>query len=185
MGYQITFTPTEEKMNSYKPWNNMVNHEENIRNEKRTLISFCLKDNSDKDTRKIAQTIGFTLRLLASLVEQDEKKKAYERWKNEENKELWYCGWEYSHECRFEKDEVIENTIDRLTILADVVKTADYFDDGEKFSQKWTEISEEVDGFVEMMSEYFIHQIIEDLREFEVKDDEEDEVNGLQETTEE
>lgn len=174
MGYQITFTPSEEKMNTYKPWRDDVDYGKMIKNTKREILSFCLKDNSDKSTTKIAENIGFQLRMIASEVEQDEKYIAYKRWKSDENHELWYCGWEFSHGCRFEKDEVIENTIDRLTILADVVKTADYFDEGEKFSQKWTEISEEVDGFVEMMSEYFIHQIIEDLREFEVKYDDDE-----------
>lgn len=172
MGYQITFVPSEEKMETYKPWRgNTVNYEEMIRNSKREIISYCLKDNSDKDTRKIAQTIGFNLRMLASSVEQNEKQTAYDRWKNDDKHELWYCGWEFSHPCEYDKDDIIENTIDRLTILADVVKTADYFDDGEKFSQKWTEVSEEVDGFTEMMSDYYIHQIIDDLADFEKKYD--------------
>ena len=45
MGFQITFVPSEEKMTVYKPWNeNTVNYGEAIKNSKREIISYCLKN---------------------------------------------------------------------------------------------------------------------------------------------
>lgn len=174
MGYQITFLPTEEKMNTYKPWNDRaVNYEEAIKNTKRELISYCLKDHADEDTRKIATNIGFQLRMLISSIELNEKFVAYKRWKEDDEHELWYCGWQFSHPCEFDKDSILERTIDELTILADVVKTPDYFEDIEKFDRKRTEIIEQLDDFAETMSDAAIYDIIEDLREFEEKYDEE------------
>ena len=174
MGYQITFLPTEEKMNTYKPWNDRaVNYEEVIKNTKRELISYCLKDHTDEDTRKIATNIGFQLRMLISSIELNEKFIAYKRWKEDDEHELWYCGWQFSHPCEFDKDSILERTIDELTILADVVKTPDYFEDIEKFDRKRTEIIEQLDDFAETMSDAAIYDIIEDLKEFEKKYDEE------------
>ena len=180
MGYQITFLPTEEKMNTYKPWNDRaVNYEEAIKNTKRELISYCLKDHADEDTRKIATNIGFQLRMLTSSIELNEKFVAYKRWKEDDEHELWYCGWQFSHPCEFDKDSILERTIDELTILADVVKTPDYFEDIEKFDRKRTEIIEQLDDFAETMSDAAIYDIIEDLKEFEEKDDEEESAESV------
>ena len=179
MGYEIRFVPTEEKMNSYKPWNGYEAEKrgKTIKNYERDLISYCLKDNSDKSTVKIAETIEFNLRMLYGLIEQDEKYNAYKRWKEDEEHMLWYCGWEYSHNASYDLDSITESTTDRLVILADVVKTPDYFDDGERFSEKWTEVSENVTGYTDMCRELVIHDIIDDLKEF--KDTGEEKEEGL------
>ena len=175
MGFQITFVPPEEKMVTYKPWNeNMVNYKEAIKNSKREIISYCLKNHDDDDTRKIATNIGFNLRMLISSIELDEKFSAYKRWKEDADHELWYCGWQFSHECEIDKEGVLEQTIDELTILADVVKTPDYFEDIDKFTRKREEIIEQLDDFEYTMSDFAIYGIIDDLREFEKKYDDEE-----------
>jgi hypothetical protein len=176
MGFQITFVPPEEKMVTYKPWNeNMVNYKEAIKNTKRELISYCLKNHDNDDTRKIATTIGFNLRMLISSIELDEKFSAYKRWKEDADHELWYCGWQFSHECEIDKEGIIEQTIDELTILADVVKTPDYFEDIDKFTRKREDIIEHLDDFECTMSDIAIYGIIDELREFEKKYDDEEE----------
>ena len=176
MGFQITFVPPEEKMVTYKPWNeNMVNYKEAIKNTKRELISYCLKNHDNDDTRKIATTIGFNLRMLISSIELDEKFSAYKRWKEDADHELWYCGWQFSHECDVDKEGVLEQTIDELTILADVVKTPDYFEDIDKFTRKREDIIEHLDDFEYTMSDIAIYGIIDELREFEKKYDDEEE----------
>ena len=176
MGFQITFVPSEEKMTTYKPWNeNMVNYKEAIKNTKRELISYCLKNHDNDDTRKIATTIGFNLRMLISSIELDEKFSAYKRWKEDADHELWYCGWQFSHECDVDKEGVLEQTIDELTILADVVKTPDYFEDIDKFTKKREEIIEQLDDFEYTMRDLVVYGIIDELREFEKKYDDEEE----------
>ena len=176
MGFQITFVPSEEKMTVYKPWNeNTVNYGEAIKNSKREIISYCLKNHDNDDTRKIATNIGFNLRMLISSIELDEKYSAYKRWKEDADHELWYCGWQFSHECEIDKEGILEQTIDELTILADVVKTPDYFEDIDKFTRKREEIIEQLDDFEYTMRDLVVYGIIDDLREFEKKYDDEDE----------
>ena len=178
MGFQITFVPPEEKMVTYKPWNeNMVNYQEAIKNTKRELISYCLKNHDNDDTRKIATTIGFNLRMLISSIELDEKFSAYKRWKEDADHELWYCGWQFSHECEIDKEGILEQTIDELTILADVVKTPDYFEDIDKFTRKREDIIEQLDDFEYTMRDFVVYGIIDELREFEKKYDDEEEEN--------
>lgn len=178
MGFQITFVPSEEKMTVYKPWNeNTVNYVEAIKNSKREIISYCLKNHDNDDTRKIATNIGFNLRMLISSIELDEKYSAYKRWKEDADHELWYCGWQFSHECEIDKEGILEQTIDELTILADVVKTPDYFEDIDKFTRKREEIIEQLDDFEYTMRDLVVYGIIDDLREFEKKYDDEDEEN--------
>lgn len=175
MGFQITFVPSEEKMTVYKPWNeNTVNYGEAIKNSKREIISYCLKNHDNDDTRKIATNIGFNLRMLISSIELDEKYSAYKRWKEDADHELWYCGWQFSHECEIDKEGILEQTIDELTILADVVKTPDYFEDIDKFTRKREEIIEQLDDFEYTMRDLVVYGIIDDLREFEKKYDDED-----------
>ena len=180
MGFQITFVPPEEKMVTYKPWNeNMVNYEEAIKNTKRELISYCLKNHDNDDTRKIATAIGFNLRKLISSIELDEKFSAYKRWKEDADHELWYCGWQFSHECEINKEGILEQTIDELTILADVVKTPDYFEDIDKFTRKRENIIEQLDDFEYTMRDFVVYGIIDELREFEKKYDDEEEENNV------
>lgn len=173
MGYQITFVPTEEKMKSYKPWNEERPKDSTVNTIKYELISFCMKKHDDS-VSNIVKQLGFYLRYLTSAIETEEKTNAYFRWKDDENHELWYCGWEFSHESRFDKDTVIQDTLEKLLILADIVETPSYFDQHENFYTKLHDVEEDIEGFIELMQEIAIHNIINDMEEFKVKDEEEE-----------
>lgn len=173
MGYQITFVPTEEKMKEYKPWNEDRSKDSMVDAFKYELISFCMKHHEDS-VSNIVKQLGFYLRCLASAVETEEKVNAYFRWKEDENHELWYCGWEFSHEARHGKDEIMQDTIEKLLIFADLVETPSYFDQHDNFYTKLHDVKEDVEGFIELMQEIAIHDIINDMEEFKVKDEEEE-----------
>lgn len=171
MGYQITFLPTEEKMQEYKPYNELSKVE--LEPTKYEIMSYCMKKHDDSVFSKV-KYLKNTLTFLANQVEQYEKQNAYYRWKSDENHWLWYCGWEFARECSFDKDDMIERHVKDLLVLSDIVETPDYFENSEKFYRKLEEVDENIDGFVEIMSDYYIHEIIKDLDEFKLNDDDED-----------
>lgn len=172
MGYQITFLPTEEKMQGYKPYNELSKVE--LEPTKYEIMSYCMKKHNESVFSKV-KYLKNTLTFLANQVEQYEKQNAYYRWKSDENHWLWYCGWEFARECQFDKDDVIERHVKDLLVLSDIVETPDYFENSENFYKKLEEVDENIDGFVEIMSDYYIHEIIKDLDDFKLNDDDEDE----------
>ncbi len=176
MGYQITLKPTEEKMNVYKPWKEENGDDEhNIKNAIREIVSICMRDNSGKSTSVLLSELTFALRYLKACVEINEKHSAYNRWKADKDGELWYCGWEFSHESEIGADDLIENALDELFLFADVVK-CNFFDNEDNFWEKRRHVHEQLEGFVESMSDVVIHGIVDELREFELKYDDEDNV---------
>ena len=160
-------------MKEYKPWNGERPKESLVNSFKYELISYCMKHH-DESVSNIIKQLGFYLRCLANAVEEEEKHNAYFRWKEDKDHELWYCGWEFSHEARHDKDEIMQDTVERLFIFADLVETPSYFDQHENFLTKLHDVEEDIDGFVEFMQEITIHDIINDLDEFKKTDEEEE-----------
>lgn len=172
MGYQITFTPTEEAMAKYKPRQEKRpdSNDSLVDIVKYEIISYCM-NNKEETPSKIIKQIGFLLRWLKNAIEEEEKSFAYFRWKDDEKHELWYCGWEYSRESRFNIDDTIRNYTEKLFIFANLVKTPDYFSEHENFFTKYNDLVEDIDGFCELIRDIVIHNIIDELDEFKVKSD--------------
>ena len=170
MSYQVTFAPTAEKMEQYKPYNEKRS-ESNVDVYKYELISFCMK-NKDSSTYQVIKHIKLMLECMYKAVEQDEKESAYFNWKENKDHQLWYCGWAFSRDTSLNKEDVINNTVERLFILANIVETPSYFEANEDFHTKYQDISENIDGFIECISDIVIHNIINDLDEFKLKDEE-------------
>jgi len=170
MGYEISFKPTEEAMAKLKPWGD--SYQSSTKKQRIELIAYCMRK-SDEPTIKIYDNINFYLRFLKESVRTDERAFAYKRWKENEEKEIWYCGWEFSRPSSVDIDEVIEFTTQELTILTAVVETPDYFENNDKFYEKYREVIKRIDDFIDTMEEVTIHEIIEELDEFKEKYEEE------------
>ena len=178
MGYQVTFKPSAEKMEEYKPWTNKFGtntYQSQTKKTRAELIAYCMKRHDDKTFTKIYDDISFYLRMLKESERTDTRIDAYNRWNDDENKELWYCGWQFSRPCEFDIDDVVDNAIEDLVMFTDIIQTPDYFENSEKFYDKYNEIVQKVDGFIELINEITIHEIIEDLDEFKCKYDDNDE----------
>ena len=173
MGYQITFTPSEEKMQSYKPWNEQCS-ESLVQDLKYELLSYCMLK-FDEPVLKLRDTIKIRLNLISNYLEQEAKANAYDRWSKDKDHHLWYCGWEFSKPCDLDKESIINDTLSKLSILTNLVETPNYFSDRENFYKKYEEIQEILDDFEDLMYTIAIHHIIEDLEEFKLKDDDDDE----------
>ena len=171
MGYQIVFVPPEEKMKDYETFIKS-NFSELLQNQVIELIHYCMKEHTDY-VYIIINQIKTILKSIKIIVFNSEKKSAYERWKEDENHELWYSGWEFSKPSVFELDKLINDTSETLLMYTDIIKTADWYSEEENFYKKWNAIKSEINGFIEIITELAIHEIIDDLKEFEKKYEEE------------
>lgn len=174
MGYQVTFTPTEEKMEEYKKKPTFGSYYKSIDGYKKEIFSYCMKPTEDAPA-VIQSKLNALLTYLNQLIKEDERQNAYDRWESDENHELWYCGWQFAKDSSITEEELINNTIDNLFLFVDIVKTPDYFDEHEKFYDKLNDVNNEIDGFIECAQEIIIHEIIDDLEPFKVKDDDDNE----------
>lgn len=166
MSYQITFAPPAEKMEEYKdkdfnfPRNNTAGY-------KKELLSICM--HTPKDSPMYLQTsLTALVKCLQSSIEREQKESIYNQWKENENHEIWFCGWQYAREATLTNEEIVASTVDNLFIYCDLVQTPDYFDDHEKFYEKLNNINEEIDGFEESIIENYNHFVINDLHAYKV-----------------
>ena len=96
----------------------------------------------------------------------------------EEDGKLWYCGWEFSHDyCQHNREDVYDYVIERLTILKFCAESGDYFDSESHFDDKARDIDDVLAYFKDVMSEIKIYEIMNELKDYRIPDDydEEDE----------
>ena len=100
MGYQVVFVPSEEKMKAYETFvkNDLS---ELLQSQIIELTHYCMKDRIEY-IQSMSRQIKNSLKSIKTIVFNSEKKSAYERWKEDEDHELWYSGWEYSKPPTFE-----------------------------------------------------------------------------------
>lgn len=196
MGYQITFKPSEEKMELYKKalgnnqYNNIDDNTENakrVASNKRSILKYCMNNAKNKQDYFTSNAqLDMLIRLLAYSIEMEEKASAYLRWKNDENNELWYCGWEFAHESDIEYEDIISGALDQLSIFSDIVETPSYFEENTNFYKKIDDINSYLDELTCSFEDYYVHKIVTDLDEFKVHDDlDEESDNGIDEISNE
>jgi len=185
MGHQITFIPPKEVVDEkLKP---LAGRNSNIESEIKTMVlsmAIKLMNKTEGPLETEIRTIKFNFKWLYELVKQEMFQYAVARY--ESDKEIWYCGWNYSHdECEWNLDDLIENDTSRLMIIRELVRTPDWFEESEKFYEKWNEIEETINGFVELCEDIAIYEIMEILRPWQEKYDEEGKLNESNEEFEE
>lgn len=177
MSYYLNLHPTKEAIDKLKN-STWINKEAalSMQNEsKRSILLTCLSDNDINNHHKIGSFLTMSLKSITNTLKAEAIHNAIGRY-NEEKGELWYCGWQYSQwEENFNTEEGIEkyiqDTVEHLLILAIIVKTPDYFENSERFYDKWNEINEKIDGFIEVIYEQMNYWIINELKEFIEKDE--------------
>lgn len=171
MSYYRTFSPSEEKMEELRKIARKSLHND-LEDMKIELQMYCLLEHNPNDISNVIKHIRFTLNCMKWLIREECYGYAVNRYDTEEDKSVWYCGWKYSHgECEVEVDKVTNMVVENLVRLAVVVKSPDWFDDNEKFYEKIRSISDDLDYFHDEMSEYYDYEVMNELKEFEDKDD--------------
>ena len=175
MGYQVTFKPTEEVMEAYKAPNNFCGSYNTSEANKLTLLVTTLLEEDKEKPINIPQFVFNTKLTLASLqsqIERDEKQNAYERWKGDDEHELWFCGWEFAKD---EPDTTTEDAINyvvrQLTILHYCAKTEDYFVSESKMFDKIQEIDGLLEYFEDAVRTNVVFEIMHDLKDYKIHDD--------------
>ena len=176
MGYQITFAPTEEKMKELKkktPTYTMPNdgYSDELSKE---LMAYCMKPRNEM-TATVVRQIKTLLSLWYTTIKEDTRNDAYERYTSDKNHHLWYCGWEFARDSNWEKEDMLKTYADDFFVLAYLVDTPDFFEAEEKFYDKLSRVRENIDGFKDAVETQVIHEIIAELKPFELKDEDEDE----------
>ena len=172
MGYQATFTPTEEAMEKYKPAP-FDKTEENIDNIYYDLLVYCLQDHTNESTRDCYFYIKLELSLLGKYLKERERTSAYNRWKNDEDHYLWYCGWDKKESySNFEEEKSTKHVIEDLLLFCKVVPTEDYYKENSHFFDKLNSIKDSLDYFMEAIEDIEIHEIMEELDKFRKRGEE-------------
>ena len=193
MSYYAVFKKlTEEVMEKYNKKNRGIygfstNNEYRLSLKVYTLLPQEEKDSFSKapDVKNAVFNIKLYLCGMEAEINQNEEQFAYDRWK--EDNELWYCGWQYSHDnCEHTREEVYDYVVERLTILKFCANSGDYFDSESHFDDKARDIDEILDYFEDMIREIKIYEIMNELKDYRVGDDdggEEDEIENNETVT--
>ena len=178
MGYEVHFKGmSNEVMDKYNKKNKGIygfstNNEYRLSLKVYTLMPPETQENLSRvpDVKNTVFNIKLYLAGLENEINQEEEQFAYDRWK-EDNK-LWYCGWEYSHDyCQHNREDVYDYVVERLTLLKFCAETGDYFDSESHFDDKGRDIDDILEYFENMMSEIKIYEIMNELKEYRIPDD--------------
>lgn len=185
MGYQITFRPPKEfvdtQLKSRAAASDMTSE---LRNCKLEAMLLCMKPSEKDKAYNYINRMSYLLRMIYNMVRSNKFQEAIDRFN--EDGEIWYCGWNYSHdECDWELENVIANQIEDMMILKELVTTPDWFDASEKFYEKLNEVKSGITGFEEICEEIVIYEIMGMLREFDVSDEPDPEEIPVEESIEE
>lgn len=171
MGYQITFKPTDEAMDKLvKDYKANYDTRSALEEMKVGLLCYCMKPTDDY-VDKIYRRIKMELEFIKDKVIQDEYVSIYNQYKNSEDGLIWYCGWEFSHDWDGEIDGTVKYAAEKLMTLTYLTEKYDYFDENEKFYDKYNEASSTIGYFIEEISTYAAHNIIDELKPYEYGQD--------------
>lgn len=169
MSYYATFKPTEEAANKLKSWSEPEKEKKWIADMKYRLLIMCMTGGDNGDVQKTIDDIRFDLSYLSKFAESNSRNASYEQY-NEE-KEIWFCGWEYSrlHDAP-DMSETEEYVLKELLLETFVIPTPEYVGNEEIFYEKVGRITELLDYFVETAEKAANFAIMEELKEFRVSD---------------
>lgn len=175
MSYYRTFIPTEEAVDSLRKCI-FKSCQHDLSSLKTEIRAYCMTDHDIKDIKQVIEHIRYLLSSMKFDIKSDCYKYAVERYEEDEDKTIWFCGWQYSHSDNDESEEDITSYVtDNLVNFACVIKTPDWFDENEKFGEKLTEIDNMIEYFCDEISLCGDYEIIHKLKDFDITNKENDE----------
>lgn len=185
MSYYIYFNPPQEEIEKFKPLckNTGTSFNSNrIDKIKTEILCYCMMLHNNENISSIIDILEFNLRLLKGYAEEEKKHAIYDQF--QEEKEIWFCGWQYSSDIEYTADDTLNNTLRTLLLYCKVVDTPDYFENNDNFFKKQNDISEEINSFIENIQECFIHEVIKKFEPYKKPEDDIDVETEAQEDTE-
>lgn len=148
------------------------------------LRTYCMLDHTNDKIGEVIEKIRLLLNMLSYDAISMSYKYAVDRYEEDGDHEVYFCGYEYSRTYpETTIGESYRHVLPKLVTLCCAVKTPDWYEDSEKFYDKEYEIDSLIEYFIEISSLNGDYEIIDMLKEWEVKDS--DGCDGLQEETEE
>lgn len=178
MGYEVHFKGmSNEIMDKYNKKNKGIygfssNNEYRLSLKVYTLMPPETKENLSivPDVKNALFNIRLCLGGFENEINQSEEQYAYDRWK--EDGKLWYCGWEFSHDyCQHNREDVYDYVVERLTILKFCAESGNYFDSESHFDDKARDIDDVLVYFEDMIREIKIFEIMNELKDYRIPDD--------------
>lgn len=161
MSYYAGFAPEEELMEKY----NVSQSRLNLNELKMSLTAYCMI-NSEISSR-VYNNISSYLSSIETVVSNQTKKRIYDNYKKE--KEVWFCGLQYSKPSVIEPIDNFQYTLNGLYKLVTMVPTPDWYDEEDKFNVKLEEIQNQIENFIEIVEENIEHEVIDYLTENKTK----------------
>jgi len=175
MGYERSFVPAEEAIEEFR--RNVSHLSDACDNFKIELKTYCMLDHSEDKMSDVLFKIKYYLNGIRYDTRSECYRIAVEQY--EEHGSVWFCGWEHAHEapdCDY--NDVFRYAMEKLVILACVVKTPDWFDESEKFYEKLNEIDSVIEYFCDEVTTVIDYEIMDKLKDYEEKDEADEETEG-------
>lgn len=169
MSKKITYTPTKEFIDKIKPQRWGVVVEDGVALSKAQLIIYTMQEHGADEIRKVYRNIDFFLRDLYNELKNEALNRMCDNFEQDGHIELidenkWFDD--------NSKDYILSQVSLKLSLLALVVKTSDYLEEAQKFSDKQGEIEEELDYFVESVDSLIKNEIKELLADYKTNEEE-------------
>ena len=179
MSHYEVFKAPKEKVEKLKCYSDKEKLREYFDDCKKELLVLCMKKHEDApyfNINKRISEIRFKLQSIKHYVDAKTRHDIYEQYCNDENNEFYFCGWEYSRPYEYDDIESItEQVIEKLILLSEIVETPNYFTEIEYFYDKVNAINGEIEYFCESVSLATDFDIMEEFKEYKLKDDEDTE----------
>ena len=171
MSYYRIFHPTKEQVEQIE----MRAHRSSFYGFRSTdieLTTYCMLDHSQD---KISDVISHISMLLTSIkydCEGTSYRYAVKRYKEDDKETIWFCGREHDERNYDDEfDRTMKYSVEKLTELAYVVKTPDWFDNSEKFYEKKSEIQSTIEYFSDSAALLADFEIMDFLKDCEDPED--------------
>ena len=175
MSYYRTFLPTKEAVDDLRKCI-YKSSKYDLSSLKVELRTYCMYDHDISDIRPVMEHIKFLLNSMKFDIMSICHEYAVERYEEDEDKTIWYCGWKYSHqECESDEESTMNYAVENLVNLSCVVKTPDWFDENEKFCDKLREVDDIIEYFIDDISYCGDYEVMDKLKEFDITEKEDDE----------
>lgn len=179
MSHYEVFKAPKEKVENLKCYSDKEKLREYLDDCKKELLVICMKKHEDVPgfniTKRISE-IRFKLQSIEHYVDAQTRHSIYEQYCMDDKGEFYFCGWEYSRPYDApDMQNVTEYVIEKLVLLSEIVETPNYFTEQEYFYDKVNAINGEIEYFCESVSLATDFNIMEEFKEYKLKDDEDTE----------
>ena len=168
-----TYQPTEEAVKSLK--DKYKSYNKAFSDYNTNLLVMCMMPQENRSNFDFSQTlmgIRYNLMGIAEKIRYNAAQCVIKEFEKDGKVTFSNCGWTDNTE-----EEISNRAIKELVLIACVVKTPDYFENGNNFYDKRTAIEENVDLFVEEMEDLANKELMEYFAPYKVEEeDEEDDI---------